>query len=173
MSTLFWQIAPELELLRRQVDELFGEAHPQAEAPVSPSSPAPAVTWQPRAALHRFTDRYVLQIQIPGVDSKGLDIEATRDRIVVKGDRPAPQMESAKTVHSEFRYGRFERLFQLPEEIDNQAVTASYEQGLLTLTLPKLSAVPNAVVKVSLEPNVASAESTESSDSAESTESVW
>jgi HSP20 family protein len=140
MTTFLWQIAPELEQLRRQMDELF-------DGGPTPERKATAPAWQPRAEVWELDDAYQIQLQVPGVDPNQIEIEASRDRIKVKGDRKAPETQT-KALHSEFRYGHFERSFHLSQEVQHQQVTAAYNQGILTLTLPKLTAAPDHTVKV-------------------------
>lgn len=146
MTTLYWQIAPELDQLRRQAEQML-------EAKGQP--PAKPHAWKPAAQLQDFGDRYQLQLQLPGVDAATLDIQATQASVTVAGDRPATQ---AQLIHSEFRSGAFERSVRLPEGIQNQAISANYVNGLLTLNLPKLTAAPEYRVKVAVQ---AAAESPE------------
>jgi HSP20 family protein len=147
MSTFFWQVAPELDVLRRQVDSIFEAVNPASQGAES-GTRRPVATWKPSAAIHETADRYIIQLQLPGIDAESLDIEASRDAVVVKGDRPAPTVEGL--IHSEFRYGPFERSFALPLGIQHQQVEAAYDQGILTLTLLKQVADDDRVVKVSL-----------------------
>lgn len=138
MTTLYWQISPELDQLRHQAERML-EARGQA-----PAEPRP---WKPAAALKDLGDRYELQLQLPGVEARSLDIHATRDSVTVTGNRPATQ---AQLIHSEFRTGPLERTVRLPEAVQHQAVSADYNHGLLTLQLPKLTAAPDYRVRVAL-----------------------
>ncbi|NJN87126.1 MAG: Hsp20/alpha crystallin family protein, partial [Leptolyngbyaceae cyanobacterium SL_7_1] len=52
--------------------------------------------------------------------------------------------------HSEFRYGKFQRVVSLPVAIENTEISADYKDGVLMLTLPKAAEARNKVVKVSL-----------------------
>ena len=134
MTTLYWQIAPELEQLRRQAERMLEDRGQAAPRP-----------WKPAAALADLGDRYELQLQLPGVKLEQLDIQATRDSITVSGDRPATE---GQLIHSEFRSGAFERSIRLPERVQHQQVVAHYDQGLLTLQLPKLTAASDYRVQV-------------------------
>lgn len=167
MSTFFWQVAPEIDILRRQVDSIFEAVNPVSQGPESGSDRRrPLATWKPHAAINETTDRYIIQLQLPGIETESLDIEATRDAIVVKGDRPAPSVEGL--IHSEFRYGPFERSFALPLGIQHQQVKAAYDQGILTLTVLKQVADEDRAVKVSLTGRSASIQPTDSATTGDS-----
>jgi HSP20 family protein len=139
---LRWHSLPELDVLRRQVDELFGD--------ISNGSTTEPTRWKPRIELRDSGDRFLLTVQLPGLDPKTVDIEATAEGVKIQGDRPAAEGTDSRAVHSEFRYGSFERQVRLSEAIEPAQVTASYNQGLLQLVLPKRTATPNATVKVQL-----------------------
>ena len=138
MTTLYWQIAPELDQLRRQAERML-EARGQAHAVTC--------AWKPAAELRDLGDRYELKLQLPGVNAGSLDIQATQDSVTVRGDRPATD---AQLIHSEFRTGAFERAVRLPEAVQHQAVCADYSNGMLTLSLPKLTAAPDYRVRVAV-----------------------
>lgn len=141
MTTFLWQIAPELEQLRRQMDELFDGG------PTPEQQPTP--TWQPRAEVWESGDRYEIKLQVPGIDPSQIEIEASRDLVRIKGDRKAPEA-TAKPMHSEFFYGLFDRSFRLSQAVQHLEVKASYRQGILTITLPKLTAAPKHTVKIDI-----------------------
>ncbi len=152
INTFFGQIAPELEQLRRQMDEIFetGAMPTASPAPTTTSmkTKSPAVAaWRPRASVGDGGDSYQLQLQLPGIDASQIEIEARRDGVTVRGDRQAPTTD-AQPIHSEFRYGAFERSFRLPEEIQQKQVSAAYIDGILTVTLPKRAAAEDYKVKV-------------------------
>lgn len=141
MTILRWYIAPELERLRSQAEALLERTPAQPPQTLSEATP-----WKPAAALQDQSDRYELQVQLPGIDPKALAIEAQGDRIRIRGQRAATQ---GQILHSEFRTGPFERNVTLPEAIQPQKVSARYEQGILTLSLPKLNAQKEYRVPVS------------------------
>ncbi len=138
MTTLYWQIAPELDQLRRQAERMLED---QGQVSMEPKP------WKPAAELRDLGDRYQLQLQLPGVNAESLDIQATQDSVTVIGERPESQ---AQLIHSEFRTGAFKRAVRLPEAVQHQAVTADYAHGLLTLSLPKLTSAPDYQVRVEI-----------------------
>jgi HSP20 family protein len=71
---------------------------------------------------------------IPGVDAKSIDIEVVGQMLRVRGERS--REKSVEPYVSEISYGRFEREFALPADIDADHVEATYRNGVLELALP-------------------------------------
>ena len=101
----------------------------------------------PAAELTETEENLVLRLELPGINPADVDIEATAKSVSISGDRK--QLDKDKT-RTEFRYGSFQRVIPLPMRIQNTEVTADYQDGILTLNLPKAEAEKNKVVKVSL-----------------------
>ena len=72
--------------------------------------------------------------------------------VYVSGDRKSEnKTEENGITKSEFRYGKFQRVIELPASIQNTNVSAEYKDGILNLTLPKTEQQKNKVVKVNLQ----------------------
>jgi HSP20 family protein len=80
----------------------------------------------------------VLTMDVPGLTSEDLSIEMLGGYLVVRGERrrPAPA-EGASIAHHERAFGRFERRFKVPDGVDPDAITASMDNGVLSLIVPK------------------------------------
>lgn len=75
----------------------------------------------------------------------------TREAISISGERRYENTdEKSGCVRSEFRYGKFHRVLTLPAHIQNDSVQAECKDGILTLTLPKVTEARNKVVKIKL-----------------------
>ncbi|MBC76612.1 MAG: heat-shock protein Hsp20 [Halobacteriovoraceae bacterium] len=70
-----------------------------------------------------------IAIEVPGVKKEGLDIEAVSNSLKISGQKLTPFEEESRD---------FERVFNLPEGVDYESITASLENGLLSITLPKV-----------------------------------
>lgn len=169
MALMRWEPFREMETLRRQMDQLFDELT-QANREAYSDSPGAKAAWAPAIELSATEGALVLKAEIPGVEAKDLDVQVSRDKISITGERRYEQRPEAGSVRSEFRYGKFQRLIALPTQIQHDQVKADFQNGLLTLTLPKLEAERNKVFKVNLTENQSaiSAEAT----AAESAESI-
>ena len=132
----------ELDTIRRQFDRVFSDL-----APINNI----ASSWTPGITLSDRDEALELKVQLPGVAADDIDVEATREAITITGEyRHECHDEDHKVLYNEIRYGNFQRMVNLPVEIQHEAVTADYTAGILTLTLPKLAAEPKKVVKVAL-----------------------
>jgi HSP20 family protein len=140
---LSWQPFERMESLRRQIDQIFDE--------VRDRSTERETAWYPAIELIDTPDNLVLRAQLPGIDRNYLNIQVTRDAVLIEGDHPYPQQsETNQWFRSEFAYGKFSRLISLPVAIENDRVQAEFQDGILTLTLPKTEQERRRVVKVNL-----------------------
>ncbi|MEA5583412.1 Hsp20/alpha crystallin family protein [Nodularia harveyana UHCC-0300] len=158
MALIRWEPFREMELLRRQMDQLFSEMS-VAEPSKSEVSPVARTAWVPAVEVHDNGSELILRAEIPGVDSKDLDVQVTQDAISIAGEHHYKHSEKSHgNIRSEFRYGKFQRIIPLPSKVQNQEVKADLKDGILTLTLPKLEPEQNKVFKVNFE-NTATIES--------------
>ncbi len=143
MVLIRWQPMPEMEALRRQMDRVFEEM-------VDVKREAQA-TWQPAVELQDTEENIILRAQIPGVEAKDLDINVAKGAVEVAGERHYENKDSKRGYfRSEFRYGKFQRVIALPVAVQNDQVQAQFKDGILTLTLPKVTEARRQVVKVNL-----------------------
>jgi HSP20 family protein len=95
--------------------------------------------WVPLADVVEAADAYVLEVELPGLGRDDVVVQAEGDEIVVRGERRPDLASRPESFHRlERRYGPFSRAFRFPEEVDPDAITASFEDGLLRLTVPKV-----------------------------------
>jgi len=138
-----WQPFTEIETIRQQLDKVFDQrtaTRDKSEA-----------TWMPALELVDAGDNFVLKAQLPGIDPKDVDVQVTREAISISGERRYENTEEKPGyVRSEFRYGKFHRVLPLPAHIQNDSVQAECKDGILTLTLPKVTEARNKVVKINL-----------------------
>ncbi|MFE1747458.1 Hsp20/alpha crystallin family protein [Coleofasciculus sp. H7-2] len=143
MALIRWQPFQEMETLRRQMDRMFDEL-----ASVNRDA---LISWKPAIELQDTEDSLILRAQIPGIEAKDLDIRLSREAVVITGDRRYEKKEQeGGYVRSEFRYGNFQRLIPLPVAIQNEQAKAEFKDGILTLTLPKVTQARRTVVKLNL-----------------------
>jgi HSP20 family protein len=143
-----WTPWTELAGLHRDLDSIvgrvFGETVPRQTVDSFDSL-------SPAAEVKREGDKLMVLIAVPGIAPDKLDIDIVGRTLRVRGGRSSDV--KTESVMSEIAYGRFERDFTLPEDIDAQHVQATYRHGMLELVLPlKKSAKPHRIeVKVAPE----------------------
>ncbi len=90
----------------------------------------------PRTNLHQDAGDYVLEVEMPGVTKEGIEVTVEDGKLTLIGHRAAAA-SGAKVIYSERPYAEYRRVFDLDPSIDPEKITASVEQGLLTLRLQK------------------------------------
>jgi HSP20 family protein len=79
-------------------------------------------------------DRYVVRAEMPGIDpEKDLEISVSRGVLTLRAER---QESREGRRHSEFRYGSYERHIRLPENVKEDEIKATYDKGIVTVTMP-------------------------------------
>ena len=85
---------------------------------------------------YRLGDEFVVHLDLPGVDPETIDVAVENQVLTVGAERRLEPHESAEFLVSERPHGRFNRQLRLGSTIDTENIAASYEDGVLTLTLP-------------------------------------
>ena len=140
-----WEPFRDLITLREAMDRLFEESFIR-----------PRVGWlAPLGAGALAVDMYetdqdvVVKSSMPGVKPEDIDITITGDTLTIKGETKAEEkVEKANYVRQERRYGAFSRSLTLPTTIVAEKAKAEFENGVLTLTLPKAEEVKPKTIKV-------------------------
>lgn len=81
---------------------------------------------------------YRITAELPGMGAGDVDLGISGDLLTIKGEKKEQREEKTDSYYlSERRYGSFQRTFQLPEGVDREKIDASFDKGVLTVTLPK------------------------------------
>ena len=76
--------------------------------------------------------------QVPGIHKEDITVNLDNNRLTISGERKREKEESGKKFHRvETQYGTFSRSFQLPDNIDQESIKASYENGILAISISK------------------------------------
>lgn len=83
-------------------------------------------------------NQFEISAELPGMKKEDIDISLDNSRLTISGERSLKEEEEGKTFHRvETSYGSFNRSFQLPDNVDEESIKASYEDGLLHITIAK------------------------------------
>lgn len=119
----------EMDQFRREMDRLLSESSSQTLG-VAAGYPAMNVWLNENSAI--------VTAEVPGCTADNLDLSVVHDTLVVKGSRPAEELPEGATYHRRERgCGSFTRSFRLPFEVDAKGVEATFENGVLRITLPR------------------------------------
>jgi HSP20 family protein len=122
----------EMDRLQRDMNRLFKQYDP-AQLRTAPSYPA--------VNIWANDDGLFVSAEMPGVRVEDLDINVNNDMLTISGQRSADEIPEGTRFHrNERRYGEFSRTIQLPFAVDADKVEASFKDGVLSITLPKVEA---------------------------------
>lgn len=93
--------------------------------------------WAPALDLYQNTDNIVAQVELPGMRKDDIEISLHDGTLTVAGERKIESPEGSSAERSERHVGKFRRSITLPVRVDANKVSASYRDGILTITLPK------------------------------------
>jgi len=85
---------------------------------------------------YRDGDRFVIHFDLPGVDPGSVDVDVERDTLTVRAERKAPVADGIDMLVSERPVGTFTRQLFLADSLDTDRIEASYDAGVLTLSIP-------------------------------------
>jgi len=122
-----WSPFDELQSLQREMNRLFDG-------------------YESRTAMSRFPalnvwgneENVVVTAELPGLETDDLDISVVNNQLTIKGERKGEKpAEDAVCHRCERDYGKFSRTVRLPYAVENDKVTAAYQNGVLTVTMPR------------------------------------
>jgi HSP20 family protein len=130
-----------MNLLQNQMNRLF-ESTLQGRGDIHGMT-----AWVPAADIYESDNELVVDLDVPGVDPKMVDIRVENNLLTIHGERNFENTQQAENFHRvERTYGTFARSFALTTSVDVANVRASYNDGVLTITLPKAeSAKPKRI----------------------------
>jgi HSP20 family protein len=139
-----WNPFREMVSLRNAMDRMFEDAMigPEWEW-------RSATSWQLSLDVVESDDEYVVKASVPGINPNELDITLSGRTLTIKGEtQEETESEQGKYHLRERRYGSFSRSITLPTEIKDAEVEASYDAGVLKLTLPKTEPIKPKRIEV-------------------------
>lgn len=108
----------------------------------------PGPVFIPAADILENQNELVVLADMPGVDSKNVDIDLRDNQLTITGRIDRIENASEVSLYKEFNWGDYIRQFTLSEVIDQAKITANMDNGVLRVTLPKVEKVKPQKVKV-------------------------
>ncbi|HSR70349.1 MAG TPA: Hsp20/alpha crystallin family protein [Acidobacteriota bacterium] len=131
-----------LTRIRRQLPypnspfRLFDQAFPSLEP--GRHRPEASKGWLPAVDIHEDSEGLTFTTEVPGFTKEDLNISVEDGTLTLSGERSRQQEDEGRHFHRvERSYGRFERSFTLPTNVDPAGINASLKNGLLTISIPK------------------------------------
>ena len=139
-----WEPAREMMTLREAMDRLFDDAFTR---PLSVrdgwSMASPAID------MYQTDNDVVVKASIPGIKAEEVQINITGDILTLKGEARQEEDRKERSWHiREQRFGSFERSIVLPTDVKSDQAEAVFENGILTITLPKADEVKPKTINI-------------------------
>ena len=113
------------------------------------SEPASNRPWSPAVDIYETENELVLKADLPDVNQKDIDVRVENQTLTIAGTRNFEKHEESKGFHRiERSYGNFVRSFAVPNTFDTETISASYQNGVLTVKLAKKEAAKPRQIKV-------------------------
>jgi len=127
-----------MTILRYEPWALVSRVQREFERALGESADSASVSWIPHVDVREEAERFVVVADLPGVDSKDIDITADKGVLTIKGERRSVNESSKDGFQSlERATGTFLRRFTLPESADAEAIKATHVNGVLEVRIPK------------------------------------
>ena len=130
-----WDPLRDLLLLQDRMNQAFADATQQhARTRGEADSEIEPADWVPAADVYENAEEYLVAIDLPGIERTQLDISLENDRLAVRGERVISEQGKQRL---ERPAGRFLRRFDVPATVEAEEIVAEYEDGVLSIRLPK------------------------------------
>lgn len=104
--------------------------------------------YQPLTDIYETGGALVVVMEVPGVEKADLDVRVENDQLLVEGRISLAPYSNLKPLYSEYGVGHFARRFRLSNQVDKQGIAARVEDGVLTLTLPKVKEAATKSIEI-------------------------
>ena len=134
----------ELSSFRREMDRLWNRVLGE-----TPFPRALREEWAPSVDVSETKDNFVVKAELPGLEAKDVNVSISGDLVTIKGEKKREEEEKDEHHHCIERYsGSFQRVFQLPSGVKGDKVEATFDKGVLKITLPKVEEAKKKEIEV-------------------------
>ena len=147
MNVIRWDPYRDLTSLADRVNRAFGvPTTPTRDEEISLGS------WIPPVDIVEEKDRITLTAELPGFQADQVEVQMEGGVLTLKGERKLEEEKEGRNYHRvERSYGQFVRSFTLPNNVDREAIQASFADGLLHIELPKREEAKPRQIKIAAE----------------------
>ena len=117
----------------REFDQFFNLDRPVSGEPELTTRPA----WVPPVDISETDTEFRIDIELPAVAADDVNVSVKDGVLVVSGERQSDRADESRSHRVERRYGAFRRSFRLPENADEERISAQAKDGVLYLTVAK------------------------------------
>jgi HSP20 family protein len=150
MSVSRWDPFQDLHAFRDEMNRTFNRWFGREE-----QDERSAPRWAPALDVMESGDAYHIDVEVPGLGPEDIDVTVDQGMLTVQGERRYQEETRDRQYHRvERRYGVFRRAITLPSHVDANRVDATYDNGVLRLTVPKTEAAQPKRITVQPRPQV-------------------
>ena len=141
-----WEPANEMMTLREAMDRLFNDAFTRPWLSIRDGGS----TWSsPAINMYETDNEVVVKAALPGIQADEVQINVHGDVLTIRGETRQEEEKKEKTWQiREHRWGAFERSVRLPTGVTSDKAKADFENGILTITLPKSEEVKPKTIAI-------------------------
>ena len=145
MDLIPWRpFGRELDIMKREMDDVFSRF--LGDFPLARRA---GVEWTPRVDVSETKDSFIVKAEIPGLEAKDISVSISGSVLTIKGEKKKEEEEKDELHHYVERYyGSFQRSFQLPAGTKTDKIDATFEKGVLKVTLPKVEAAKKKEIEI-------------------------
>ena len=144
MTLTQWNPVRDMMSMQRELNRAFNRTMTERSEEGYDSA-----VWSPRVDVAENDDQFTLELDLPGIDKKDVKINYTDDVLSISGERRVQKFENVKQQHVERSYGKFYRRFSFPGQVNPDAISAKYSDGVLTVTVPKAEEMKPKSIEIS------------------------
>lgn len=149
MTLVKWNPTRDLFNLEREFNKLFSTFGDKFGISRAEEDAYENAVWSPLADISEDDDKYVVKLDLPGIDKKDVKLSFTDGQITISGERKQENEEkNAKYHRVERMYGKYYRSFALPTKIKEDKIDAQFKNGQLTITIPKADEVKPKEIEI-------------------------
>jgi HSP20 family protein len=140
-----WEPFRGAATLQEQVSRLFGSVLERS------GEESNLTSWAPAVDIYETEHELVVKADLPEIDPKDLDIRVENNILTIRGERKfEKKVNEDNYLRVERAYGSFSRSFSLANTVNAEAIKADYQNGVLTLTIPKREEAKPKQIKVNV-----------------------
>lgn len=135
MDLIRWNPWNELVSLRERMNRVFDDS---LFRPDRREDPLAMGTWSPAVDMFEKDDKVVIKAELPGLDKNDISLDLQNGVLTLKGERKYEnEVKEENYYRREMSCGKFIRSFSLPGDVDADKIKAEFQNGLLTVEVPK------------------------------------
>lgn len=106
--------------------------------------------WSPAMDVHDDTNEFTVLCELPGMKKEEIELSVQDGTLLISGERKGTEGKEGETFRSERAFGKFQRTITLPANVNASEVKATYQDGVLTVHLPKTEEAKPKHIEVSV-----------------------